>query len=546
MQRLRSLGAALTCATVALSAVAVFTPSVASAHVGARSARAERAALAKQHKLDANAAVATNLAPKVVKTGTAPTGYEVTFRYYDPTATSVRLRGEWFFSSPGATTTTSSLGLLPSQWAPGDFPIANPNNGAAPNWPVVSMTEDQATGVWSYTTPMPSGTYTYGFYVNCTAAAPTLTGCTELSDPSNPPWNTTGSVEPDSEIYVPSDKKFGTQDLSWEKPHPKQGQLIEDSYTSPQSTNPVGTHPLAVFLPPGYNATRAIPYPTLYLSHGGGGNEIDWTTQGAANSILDNLISEGHVQPMVIVMTNFNNLTCAGETSQACYATDLTNNVIPYVQSQYNVSANANARAFAGLSAGGAIANTLLFNDTSLFDYMGSWSIGERGAPAPTDPTWTNPALKTLLGLQIGGGMFDSITVPPVFTFGTDLSAAGIPYKIDLPAGGHEWYTWRQLLYDFLTTMVFKQTTTSVTTTTGGKGNVTAQATISQGTAEPAQATGTVQFAVDGQRVGDPVAVTNGAASAKLGPLAAGSTVTATYSGDSLYNGSVSAAATSS
>jgi enterochelin esterase-like enzyme len=539
MQKLRSLGAVLACAAAALTVVAV-----ASAHLNPHSARAERAALAKQHKLDATAAVATHLAPKVVKTNTAPTGYTVTFRYYDPTAISVRLRGEWYFSSPGGTTTTSSLGLMPSQWAPGDFPITNPNSGGTPNWPVVSMTENQATGVWSYTTPMASGTYTYGFYVNCTAAAPTLTGCTELSDPSNPPWNTTGSIEPDSEIYVPSNAKFGTQDLSWEKPHPNQGQLIEDSYTSPQSTNPVGTHPLAVFLPPGYNATRAIPYPTLYLSHGGGGNEIDWTTQGAANSILDNLISEGHVQPMVIVMTDFNNLSCPGETSQACYATDLTSNVMPYVQSHYNVSTDASARAFAGLSAGGRIANNLLFNDTSLFDYMGSWSIGENGAPPPTDPTWANPALKTLLGLQIGGGLYDMITNPPVFTFATDLSAAGIPYKMDLVTGGHEWYTWRQLLYDYLTTMAFKDTTTSVTTTTGGRGNVTGQATVSQGTAEPAQPTGTVQFSVNGQQVGDPVAVANGAASAKLGPLATGSTVTATYSGDSLYSGSVSAAAT--
>ena len=41
-------------------------------------------------------------------------------------------------------------------------------------YPVVSMTENQATGVWSYTTPMPSGTYTYGFYVNCTSPAPGL------------------------------------------------------------------------------------------------------------------------------------------------------------------------------------------------------------------------------------------------------------------------------------------------------------------------------------------------------------------------------------
>ena len=128
--------------------------------------------------------------------------------YYDPTATTVQIRGEWFFSSPADTSTSSSQGLLPSQWQPGDFPIAYPNQGPAPNWPVAQMTLDKATGVWSYTTPLPSGTFTYGFYVNCTSPPPGLAGCTELSDPSNPPWDTSGSVEADSEVYVPSDPRW--------------------------------------------------------------------------------------------------------------------------------------------------------------------------------------------------------------------------------------------------------------------------------------------------------------------------------------------------
>ena len=100
MQRLARLGAAFACVAATVSAGAASIPSIASAHVSAGSARAERAAMAKQHKLDATAAVATNLAPKVVKTNTAPTGYEVTFRYYDPTATSVR-RG-WSANGPKA------------------------------------------------------------------------------------------------------------------------------------------------------------------------------------------------------------------------------------------------------------------------------------------------------------------------------------------------------------------------------------------------------------------------------------------------------------
>ena len=160
-----------------------------------------------------------HFSPVTVHAGRPPTGYEVTFRYYDPSATTVQLRGEWFFSNAPNTTTTSSLGLLPTQWSPGDFPIAFPNQGPAPNWPVAQMTLDHATGVWSSTTPLPSGTFTYGFYVNCTSPPPTLTGCTELSDPSNPPWNHSGSVEPDSEVYVPSDPRFGTADMSWQAPN---------------------------------------------------------------------------------------------------------------------------------------------------------------------------------------------------------------------------------------------------------------------------------------------------------------------------------------
>src|SRR3954452_19815342 len=95
------------------------------------------------------------VSPEVTHTGTAPTGYSVTFRVYDPTATRMRIRGEWFFSGLTDTTTTTSAGRLPSQWKLGDFPIANPNSGAAANWPVADMTLDQATGIWSYTTPMP-------------------------------------------------------------------------------------------------------------------------------------------------------------------------------------------------------------------------------------------------------------------------------------------------------------------------------------------------------------------------------------------------------
>jgi hypothetical protein len=39
--------------------------------------------------------------------------------------------------------------------------------------------------MWTYTTPLPSGVFGYGFFVNCTD--PKQAGCTELADPGNAP-----------------------------------------------------------------------------------------------------------------------------------------------------------------------------------------------------------------------------------------------------------------------------------------------------------------------------------------------------------------------
>ena len=497
------------------------------------------------------------VSPEVVHTGTGPTGYTVTFRYYDgnPATTNVKIRGEWYLSDAAHTTTTTSAGRLPSQYQPGDFPIANPNQGAAANWPVIPMTQDPTTLVWSYTTPLPPGTWTYGFLKTCAnGTMNSTTGCPtsgEISDPGNPPWNTPvvppASVEPTSQVYVPADMSFGTTDMSWQAPNAVHGTLTDVTYPDPESTNPAGVHPLAVYLPPGYDPGRATPYPTLYLSHGGGGNEIDWTTQGVANRIVDNLIAAGKLQPLVVVMTNFNGIP-GGNTG---YANDVVNRVIPYVEANYNVSHNANDRAFAGLSAGGSRANTLLFNNTTTFGSYAVWSIGTGGSPAASSPLWQNPDLKTRLALHVGGGNFDSITFPGTNTYTNLLTTNGIPFTTDFLNAGHEWFTWRQLLYDFASTLLFRQTTTTVTgpaSTTYGQ-PATFTATVAKDTTEPAAPTGSVSFYVDGvidaaHLLGSAPVDAGGHASLTVASIGAGShTVTAVYSGDALYNTSTSAAA---
>ena len=66
---------------------------------------------------------------------------------------------------------------------------------------------------------------------------------------------------------------------------------------------------MRVYTPPGYSATRK--YPVLYLLHGIGGTDTEWTRSCHANNIIDNLLAEGKIQPMVMVFPDGNSSVTA-------------------------------------------------------------------------------------------------------------------------------------------------------------------------------------------------------------------------------------------
>jgi enterochelin esterase-like enzyme len=61
---------------------------------------------------------------------------------------------------------------------------------------------------------------------------------------------------------------------------------------------------MTVYTPPGYSKDKK--YPVFYLIHGAGQNERVWTEIGGgrANIILDNLIADKKVDPMIVVFPN--------------------------------------------------------------------------------------------------------------------------------------------------------------------------------------------------------------------------------------------------
>ncbi len=62
------------------------------------------------------------------------------------------------------------------------------------------------------------------------------------------------------------------------------------------------TRKMQVYTPPGYSKEKK--YPVLYLLHGIGGDETEWRRFAKPNILLDNLLADGKVTPMIVVMPN--------------------------------------------------------------------------------------------------------------------------------------------------------------------------------------------------------------------------------------------------
>jgi enterochelin esterase-like enzyme len=480
-----------------------------------------------------------DLGPTVIRTNEGPSGQAVTFRYRAPEGVeAVHVYGDWFFSRPeNVTCDGCGDSRHPSQWQPGDI--------HATPWRIIPM-ELGADGVWETTVPVPSGTYRYAFTHDCTSEI--ATGCTLNPDPANP-WplpvpypGAPGAVR--STVFVPENKKFPTYDTDYQAPTTRTGSIEARRYPSPLSTNPAGVHDVVVYTPHGYDPDRATPYPTLYLSHGGGDHSTAWINQGVAHRILENTIQEKAAQPMVIVMTDFNGIP-GGNNG---YVNELRTNVFPFIEGEYNVSTRAEDRAFAGFSAGGSRAYTLMYDHTELFGYHGAWSAGgPLATPAQVE------RMKAVAGtIMIGTGRQDKLGNIGVNSQlnAERLRQAGVEIDEYNVEGVHTWHVWRPLLDYYLREVAFRATGTAVEAEVKQVGRsevsrVVATATVDPVTTSATAPSGWVDFHSGEQYLGtakvrDGVATLR--ATVRTDQLAG--PVVATYEGDRYFDGSQGTATT--
>ena len=244
---------------------------------------------------------------------------------------------------------------------------------------------------------------------------------------------------------------------------PGSGPLFYDAKPVPHGTVDIrwyqskavnGTRRAYVYTPPNYDrGTSRLP--VLYLLHGADGDDSAWTAFGRANHILDNLLAEKKMTPMVVVMPFGYAYPpangAAGDRQRTDFQKDLLQDLIPFVQANYRVSTDRSNRAIVGLSMGGGQALNIGLHHLDVFSRVASFSGAvPRGAAADAfddvlaDAKKLNSSLKLL---WVGCGTEDGLFAPNK-EFSERLKKAGVTHTFHESGGAHTWSVWRKYLLE--------------------------------------------------------------------------------------------------
>ncbi len=135
-----------------------------------------------------------------------------------------------------------------------------------------------------------------------------------------------------------------------------------------------------IILPPGYAEKTRERYPTVYWTHGFGGN-LDYAL--AAGLPLHTRMDDGKMPPMIWVMLDESipqgTHEFADSVNNGPWGAALTTEFIPYLERKYRMDARRNGRFLNGHSSGGWATLQLEVNYPGIFG--GTWST----SPDPSD-----------------------------------------------------------------------------------------------------------------------------------------------------------------
>lgn len=290
-------------------------------------------------------------------------------------------------------------------------------------------------GIWTLTVgPLKPDMYIYYFNVDGV----------QMADPSNTIAGFT-AMPPYSQLVV-----HGDGPAYYDAKNVPHGNVTRHVYHSDVTK---GERELYVYTPPGYDRNKS--YPVLYLVGGSGDLPSNWIYDGRANFMLDNLLAEGKAIPMIIAIPNnqviHRNHPQHAELTFDIFEQEMRKHVIPLVENDYNVIKNPKGRALSGLSMGGRHSMFVGFRSLDLFANFGILSAGDSNCETVISSFLNDPNVNDKVDyLFVGQGTAEAQGFMGARCVA--LHEALTNHKIEHEYyvggnGGHDWATWRHLLY---------------------------------------------------------------------------------------------------
>ncbi len=285
-------------------------------------------------------------------------------------------------------------------------------------------------GVWSVKLgPLDPNIYLYWFQVDGV----------HMADPNNT-YTGHAAMPAFSMVWV-----HGDGPAFYDAKNVPHGNLITHYYHSDVTK---GERYMLVYTPPGYNPSKK--YPVLYLMGGSGDLPETWTMHGQVNFIMDNLLSEGKAESMIIVIPN-NQMVHRShpqhtELSFPLIEREYKEEIIPFIEKNYSVIQDRHGRAIAGLSMGGRHAQYVGLRNLDLFANIGILSAA---ISVDETPALRQPDINSQLDyLFLGAGPHETSPTARHEVFHKELEQLGVNHEYYIGSrGAHDLITWRHLLY---------------------------------------------------------------------------------------------------
>ena len=208
--------------------------------------------------------------------------------------------------------------------------------------------------------------------------------------------------------------------------------------------------PLAVkiYLPPCYAENREEGYPVLYMLHGQTYLNDQWQRLGLLTA-ADELITTGSIIPMIIVMPY--EISWSATPEESSFDESFLQEMLPYIDGNFNTCSERGCRAVGGLSRGGNWAIYFGFLQPEKFT-----AIGAHSAPLfygqiqrMTTELKVTGAVAKLPAVYIDVGNSDE-NLQQVTTYVDLLKKNNVPYLFTEFQGYHSEDYWRAHVEDYL------------------------------------------------------------------------------------------------